>query len=129
MRWRQDFIRTYLEQDIPLLGPRITAETLRRFWSMLAHHQSELHNAAELARSLGVDGKTVASCLHLLVDLLVVRRLEPSHANVGRQLVKSPKVYVRDSGIAQALLGLASAEQLLGHPIVGASGEGFVIET
>lgn len=129
MRWRQDFIRTYLERDIPLLGPRIPAETLRRFWTMLAHHQSGLLNAAELARSLGVDGKTVASYLDLLVDLLLVRRLEPWHANVGKRLVKSPKVYVRDSGIAHALLGLGSAEQLLGHPIAGSSWEGFVIET
>ncbi|UJW77695.1 ATP-binding protein [Rhizobium sp. SL42] len=129
MRWRQDFIRTYLERDIPLLGPRIPAETLRRFWTMLAHHQSGLLNAAEIARSLGVDGKTVASYLDLLVDLLLVRRLEPWHANVGKRLVKSPKVYVRDSGIAHALLGLGSAEQLLGHPIVGSSWEGFVIET
>jgi predicted AAA+ superfamily ATPase len=129
MRWRQDFIRTYLERDIPLLGPRIPAETLRRFWTMLAHHQSGLLNAAELARSLGVDGKTVASYLDLLVDLLLARRLEPWHSNVGKRLVKSPKVYVRDSGIAHALLGLGSAEQLLGHPIVGSSWEGFVIET
>lgn len=129
MRWRQDFIRTYLERDIPLLGPRIPAETLRRFWTMLAHHQSGLLNAAELARSLGVDGKTVASYLDLLVDLLLVRRLEPWHANIGKRLVKSPKVYVRDSGIAHALLGLGSTEQVLGHPIVGASWEGFVIET
>jgi uncharacterized protein len=129
LRLRQDFIRTYLERDIPLLGPRIPAETLRRFWTMLAHHQSGLLNAAELARSLGVDGKTVASYLDLLVDLLLVRRLEPWHANVGKRLVKSPKVYVRDSGIAHALLGLGSAEQLLGHPIVGSSWEGFVIET
>ncbi|MGP4670090.1 ATP-binding protein [Agrobacterium pusense] len=129
MRWRQDFIRTYLERDIPLLGPRIPAETLRRFWTMLAHHQSGLLNAAELARSLGVDGKTVASYLDLLVDLLLVRRLGPWHANVGKRLIKSPKVYVRDSGIAHALLGLGSTEQLFGHPIVGSSWEGFVIET
>ncbi|OAE41727.1 ATP-binding protein [Agrobacterium tumefaciens] len=129
MRWRQDFIRTYLERDIPLLGPRIPAETLRRFWTMLAHHHSRLLNAAELARSLGVDGKTVASYLDLLVDLLLVRRLEPWHTNIGKRLVKSPKIYVRDSGIAHALLGLGSTEQLLGHPIVGASWEGFVIET
>ncbi|MGL3609054.1 ATP-binding protein [Rhizobium sp. G187] len=129
LRWRQDFIRTYLERDIPQLGPRIPAETLRRFWTMLAHHQSGLHNAAELARSLGVDGKTVASYLDLLVDLLLVRRLEPWHANIGKRLVKSPKVYVRDSGIVHALLGIGASEQLLGHPITGASWEGFVIET
>lgn len=88
-RWRADFIRTYLERDIPTLGPRIAAETLRRFWTMLAHHQSGLLNAADFARSLGVDGKTVASYLDLLVDLLLVRRLEPWHSNVGKRLVKS----------------------------------------
>jgi len=128
-RWRQDFIRAYLERDIPLLGPRIPAETLRRFWTMLAHRQSALLNAAEFARALGVDGKTVASYLDLLVDLLLVRRLEPWHANVGKRLVKSPRIYVRDSGIAHALLGLATREDVLGHPVAGASWEGFVIET
>jgi len=128
-RWRQDFIRTYLERDIPVLGPRIPAETLRRFCIMLAHHQSGLLNAAEFARSLGVDGKTVASYLDLLVDLLLVRRLEPWHANVGKRLVKSPRVYVRDSGITHTLLGLTTQEDLLGHPVAGASWEGLVIET
>jgi len=128
-RWRLDFIRTYLERDIPQLGPRIPAETLRRFWTMLAHHQSGLLNAAEFARALGVDGKTVASYLDLLVDLLLVRRLEPWHANIGKRLVKSPRVYVRDSGIAHALLGLATQEEVLGHPVAGSSWEGFVIET
>ena len=128
-RWRQDFIRTYLERDIPLLGPRIPAETLRRFWTMLAHHQGGLLNAAEFARALGVDGKTVASYLDLLVDLLLVRRLQPWHSNAGKRLIKSPRIYVRDSGIAHALLGLATADDVLGHPIAGASWEGFVIET
>ncbi len=128
-RWRQDFIRTYLERDIPLLGPRIPAETLRRFWMMLAHHQSGLLNAAEFARALGVDGKTVASYLDLLVDLLLVRRLEPWHANVGKRLVKSPRIYVRDSGITHTLLGLATLEDVLGHPVAGGSWEGFVMET
>ncbi|MER9791684.1 ATP-binding protein [Mesorhizobium sp. M0213] len=128
-RWRQDFIRTYLERDIPLLGPRIPAETLRRFWTMLAHHQSGLLNAADFARALGVDGKTIASYLDLLVDLLLVRRLEPWHANVGKRLVKSPRVYVRDSGIAHTLLGLTTLEDVLAHPVAGASWEGFVIET
>jgi len=128
-RWRLDFIRTYLERDIPQLGPRIPAETLRRFWTMLAHHQSGLLNAAEFARSLGVDGKTVASYLDLLVDLLLVRRLEPWHANIGKRLVKSPRVYVRDSGVTHALLGLSTLEEVLGHPVAGASWEGFVIET
>jgi hypothetical protein len=127
-RWRQNFIRTYLERDIPMLGSRIPAETLRRFWTMLAHHQSGLFNAADLARSLGVDGKTVAVYLDLLVDLLLVRRLEPWHSNGGKRLVKSPRVYVRDSGVVHTLLGLPSQEHILAHPIAGASFEGFVIE-
>jgi hypothetical protein len=96
---------------------------------MLAHRQSSLLNAAEFARGLGVDGKTVASYLDLLADLLLVRRLAPWHANVGKRLVKSPRIYVRDSGIAHSLLGITSMEDLLGHPIAGASWEGFVIET
>jgi predicted AAA+ superfamily ATPase len=129
LTWRTNFIRTYLERDIPMLGPRIAAETLRRFWTMLAHHQSSLMNAAEFARALGVDGKTVAAYLDLMVDLLLVRRLEPWHANVGKRLVKSPRVYVRDSGLLHALLGLETLDDLLGHPIAGASWEGFVIET
>jgi predicted AAA+ superfamily ATPase len=128
-RWRQDFVRTYLERDVPMLGPRIAAETLRRFWTMLAHHQSGLLNAAEFARSLGVDGKTVAAYLDLLVDLLLVRRLEPWHANAGKRLVKSPRVYVRDSGLVHTLLGLTTLEDVLGHPVAGASWEGFVLET
>jgi predicted AAA+ superfamily ATPase len=126
--WRENFIRTYLERDIPQLGPRVPAETLRRFWTMLAHSQGAMLNAAQLARGLGVDGKTVARYLDLLVDLLLVRRLPPFHANVGKRLVKSPKVYVRDSGIVHALLGLDDREAVLGHPVAGVSWEGFVIE-
>ncbi|SMH54871.1 ATP-binding protein [Mesorhizobium australicum] len=129
MRWRQDFIRTYLERDIPALGPRIPAETLRRFWTMLAHQQSGLLNAAQLAGSLGVTGKTIASYLDLLVDLLLVRRLEPWHANTTKRLVKSPRIYVRDSGLVHALLGIGSENDVLGHPVAGPSWEGFVIET
>lgn len=128
LKWRQDFIRTYLERDIPQLGPRIPAETLRRFWGMLAHNQGELLNAAKLASALGVDGKTVARYLDLLVDLLLVRRLQPWHSNVGKRMVKSPKTYVRDSGITHALLGIPDKEALQGHPICGQSWEGFVIE-
>lgn len=128
MRWRRDFIRTYLERDIPQLGPRIPAETLRRFWTMLAHRHSGLHNAATIAQSLGVDGKTVAAYLDLFVDLLLVRRLEAWHENVGKRLVKSPKIYLRDSGLLHALLGIETDEDLLGHPACGASWEGFVIE-
>ncbi|MCU0807784.1 MAG: ATP-binding protein [Candidatus Contendobacter sp.] len=129
LRWRQDFIRSYLERDIPQLGPRIPAETLRRFWTMLAHHQGGLLNAAQFAQGLGVDGKTVARYLDLLVDLLLVRRLPSWHRNIGKRLVKAPKVYVRDSGIVHALLGLRDKETLLGHPVVGSSWEGFVIGT
>lgn len=129
VRWRQDFIRTYLERDIPQFGPRLPAETLRRFWTMLAHNQGELLNAANLARALGVDGKTVARYLDLLVDLLLVRRLQPWHKNQGKRLVKSPKVYVRDSGIVHALLRLGSLEDVLGHPVAGGSWEGLAIES
>lgn len=129
LRWRRDFIRTYLERDIPALGPRIAAETLRRFWTMLAHRQSALSNAADLGRALGVDGKTVASYLDLLVDLMLVRRLEPWLANIGKRLVRSPRIYVRDTGILHALLGLGTMDDLLGHPVAGASWEGLVVET
>lgn len=126
--WRGNFIRTYLERDIPQIGPRVPAETLRRFWTMLAHVQGGTLNAAQLARGLGVDGKTVARYLDLLVDLLLVRRLPPLHANVGKRLVKSPKVYVRDSGIVHTLLGLDDRDAVLGHPVAGGSWEGFVVE-
>lgn len=126
--WRLDFIRTYLERDIPALGPRIAATTLRRFWTMLAHHQGQLFNASHLAGSLGVTSPTAASYLDLMVDLLLVRRLQPWFANVGKRLVKSPKTYVRDSGILHALLGLKDRDDVLGHPVAGGSWEGFVIE-
>lgn len=126
--WRRSFIATYLERDIPMLGPRIPAETLGRFWRMLAHNQGQLLNAARLAASLGVSGQTVARYLDIMVDLLLVRRLRPWAANAGKRLVRSPKVYVRDSGVAHALLGIADREDLLGHPVAGESWEGFVIE-
>lgn len=129
LRWRSDFIRTYLERDVPQLGPRIPAETLRRFWTMLAHQQGSLLNAAALARALAVDGKTIAAYIDLLVDLLLVRRLAPWHGNVRKRLVKSPKVYVRDSGLVHALLNIADREALLAHPVAGASWEGLVIES
>ncbi len=126
--WREDFIRTYLERDIPAFGLRIPAETLRRFWTMLAHSQSGLLNAAKLAASLGVSGQTVARYLDLLVDLMLVRRLPPWHANAGKRLVKSPKIYIRDSGLTHALLNIGTQEDLLGHPVAGGSWEGFCIE-
>jgi len=129
LRWRTDFIRTYLERDIPQLGPRIPAESLRRLWTMLAHQQGGLLNAAALARALAVDGKTVASYLDLLVDLLLVRRLAPWHGNVRKRLVKSPKVYVRDSGLVHALLGIGEREALLAHPVAGGSWEGLAVES
>jgi uncharacterized protein len=128
LRWRQDFIRTYLERDIPQLGPRIPAETLRRLWTMFAHRQGGLLNAAQLARGLGVSATTVAHYLDLMVDLLLVRRLPPHLPNAGKRLVRSPKVYVRDSGLLHALLGLADKEAILGHPIAGPSWEGMAIE-
>ena len=126
--WRNNFITTYLERDIPQLGPRIPAETLRRFWTMLAHLQGSPLNAARIAKSLAVTGKTVTAYLDLMVDLLLVRRLQPYHANVGKRLVKSPKVYLRDSGLLHTLLRLDDAEEVLSHPIAGESWEGFVIE-
>jgi predicted AAA+ superfamily ATPase len=128
MRWRQDFIRTYLEREVFQFSPRAATETLRRLWLMLAHHHGGLLNAAQFARNLGVDGKTVAAYLDLLVDLMLVRRLPPWHANLGKRLVRTPKVYVRDSGVLHALLGIGDKETLLSHPVVGASWETWVIE-
>jgi hypothetical protein len=128
LRWRQNFIRTYLERDIPQFGPRIAADTLRRFWTMLAHHQGGLLNVAQLARNMGVDAKTAQSYIDLLCALLLVRRLPPWHANLGKRLVKSPKVYVRDSGLVHGLLDIATKDDLLSHMALGASWEGFVIE-
>jgi predicted AAA+ superfamily ATPase len=126
--WRRDFIRTYLERDIPQLGPRIPAETLDRFWTMLAHNQGSVLNAAHLARNLEVAGVTVGRYLDLMVDLLLVRRLKPWTFNIGKRLVRSPKIYIRDSGITHALLNIGNYTELLGHPVVGGSWEGFVIE-
>ena len=126
--WRKDFIKTYLERDIPQLGARIPAETLARFWTMLAHNQGTTLNAAQLAKNLEVSGVTIGRYLDLMVDLLLVRRLQPWTYNIGKRLVRSPKIYVRDSGITHALLNIAAINDLLGHPVVGGSWEGFVIE-
>lgn len=128
LSWRKDLLRTYLERDVPMFGSRVPAETLRRFWTMLAHNQGTLINASRLAAGLEVSSQTVSRYTDLLVDLLLVRRLQPYHVNVGKRLVKSPKVYIRDTGLLHALLNIADRDALLGHPVVGASWEGFVIE-
>ena len=127
--WRRDFIRTYLERDVAAFGPRVPATTLERLWTMLAHNQGTTLNASVLARSLEVSAQSVTRYVDLLSDLLLLRRLPPFQTNIGKRLVKAPKVYVRDSGLVHALLGIASLEQLAGHPVVGMSWEGYVIET
>lgn len=128
-QWRQDFLRSFLQRDLPGMGVRVPAETLRRFWTMLAHVQGQLFNASQLALSLGgASHTTAARYLDTLVDTMMVRRLQPHLANVGKRLVKSPKVYVRDSGLLHALLGIASVRDLQGHPVAGHSWEGFVVE-
>lgn len=129
LAFRRDFIRTYLQRDVSeFTQRRLPAETLERLWTMLAHGQGGLLNASRLAASLGVSSPTVTGYIDLLVDLLLVRRLRPFHANVRKRQVKSPKVYVRDSGLVHALLGIESHNALAGHPVAGASWEGFVIE-
>ena len=129
LEWRLDLIRTYLERYMPQLGPRIPAETLRRFWTMLAHSQGQVFNASALGRGLGLRSVTISRYLDFMVDLLLVRRLQPWTSNLGKRLVRAPKTYLRDSGICHALLGIGSLNDLLGHPVVGGSWEGFVIET
>jgi uncharacterized protein len=128
LAWREAFIATHLERDIPQLGPRIPATTLRRLWTMLAHHQGGLLNQAQLAASLAVSGQTVGRYIDLLADLMLVRRLPPWQGNIGKRLVRAPKVCVRDSGLVHALLGLTTLEDVLGHPVVGGSWEGWVLE-
>ncbi|CAG0903840.1 unnamed protein product [Cyprideis torosa] len=128
LRLRRDFIRTYLERDVPQFGVRVPAETLERLWTMLAHHQGALLNSSQLASGLDVTAPTINHYIDLLVDLLLVRRLLPLHANVGKRLVKSPRVYIRDSGLLHALLGIRDPDTLAGHPVIGSSWEGFVIE-
>lgn len=126
--FRQNFIQTYLERDIPQFGPRIPSETLERFWIMLAYHQGSMFNASKLATSLSTSSPTVSKYLDLLVDLLLVQRLPPYHSNLSKRQIKSPKTYIRDSGILHALLGIETYDDLISHPIVGNSFEGFVIE-
>ena len=128
LAWREAFITTYLEKDIPALGPRIPATTLRRLWTMLAHNQGELLDQSKLAAALAISGQTVGRYIDLLCDLMLVRRLTAWSGNVGKRLVRAPKVYVRDSGLVHALLGLQNLDSVLSHPVAGASWEGFVIE-
>jgi len=125
---RQHFIRSYLERDVAAFGPRLPAAALERLWTMLAHSQGGILNASRLASALGTSYQTVTRYIDVLAGLLLVRRLPPLLANVGKRLVKSPKVYVRDSGLVHALLSLDDFEALAGHPVVGQSWEGFVIE-
>jgi len=126
--WRRGFVRTFLERDIPQLGIRTPSSTLGRFWSMLAHYHAQTWNAAELARAFGVSAATVRNYLDTLTSALVVRQLRPWHANLSKRQVKSPKVYITDSGLVHTLLGIESKEDLGGHPKVGATWEGFVAQ-
>lgn len=128
LRWRLNFISTYLERDVPQLGFRIPSVTLRRLWTMLAHAQGGQVNLAQLAASLDVSAPTAKRYIDLLEDLLLVRTLRPWFGNIGKRLVKSPKVYIRDSGLVHALLNIGDLDQLYGHPVFGLSWEGFVIE-
>lgn len=126
--WRKDFVRTYLERDIPMFGPRLPSETIGRLWTMLAHNQGQLLNSSNLSKSLAIDSRSTNRYIDLLADLLLVRRLQPFHSNISKRLVKSPKTYIRDSGLLHTLLGINHYDDLFGHPIVGMSWEGFVIE-
>jgi len=126
-RWRQEFIRTYLERDIPALGLRLAPATLRRFWSMLAHYHGQTWNGSELARAFGVTERTVRHYLDILVGTYMVRSLQPWHENLSKRQVKAPKVYLADSGILHSLLDIADPAALHGHPKVGASWEGYAL--
>ena len=126
--WREEFIRTFLEQDLPQLGVRIPSPQLHRFWTMLAHYHGQIWNAAEPARSLGLSQPTVRSYLDLMTSAYMIRQLQPWHENLSKRQVKAPKIYVRDTGLLHALLGLRSRRDLLKHPKLGASWEGFVLE-
>ena len=126
--WREGFVRTYLERDIPQLGFRIAAPALRRFWTMLAHYHGQTWNASELARSMGLSDKTVRGYLDLLTGTYMVRQLQPWFENLAKRQVKAPKVYFRDSGLLHHLMDIPTRHHLLGHPKVGASWEGFAVE-
>jgi uncharacterized protein len=126
--WREGFIQTFLQRDIPQLGISLPSVAMRRFWTMLAHYHGQTWNASELARSMGLSDKTVRSWLDLLTGTFMIRQLQPWFENVGKRQVKAPKVYLRDSGLLHSLLNLSDRHSLLGHPRVGASWEGFVLE-
>ena len=128
LNWREAFIRTYLERDIPQLGIRVPASQLRNFWTMIAHQHAQLWNASQIANSLGVSAPTVRHYLSILEDTFLVRQLRPFHANLKKRMVKAPKVLIRDSGLLHSLLGIGSMDDLQGRPLVGHSWEGFVIE-
>lgn len=128
LAWRKNFIHTLLERDFPQWGVRVPAIALQRFWTMVAHYHGQTWNAAEPARALGVSESTARRYLDLLTDAFMIRQLQPWHANLRKRQVKSPKVYVRDSGLLHQLLGIGTAKDLLSHPKLGASWEGFVIE-
>ena len=128
LAWRESFIRTFLERDVPQLGRAFPPAAMRRFWTMLAHHHGRTWNASDLARSMGLTDKTVRSYLDLLTGTFLVRQLQPFHTNVAKRQVKAPKVYIRDSGLLHRLLGIEDRRGLLGHPQAGASWEGFALE-
>jgi len=128
LAWRRELIRTYLEREIPALGLRLPAPTLRRFWMMLAHYHGRLWNSSEFARSFGVAHTTVQRYLDVLAATFMVRQLPPWYENIGKRQVKAPKVYIRDSGVLHALLGLGTARDIASHPVVGASWEGFALD-
>lgn len=126
--WRNDFISTYVERDIPLMGPAISATRMERFWRMLAHYHGQQINFTELGRSLEVSHTTIRNYLDTLTDFYMVRQIQPWSGNTKKRLIKSPKIYIRDSGLLHKLLNVSSMDDLLGHPVIGASWEGFVLE-
>jgi len=128
LEWRREFTRTFVERDLPMLGINVAADTMRRFWSMMAHHHGQIWNASEMGRSFGVADTTVRGHLDKLTDALVVRQLKPWHENLSKRQVKAPKVYVRDTGLLHALLNLPTQRDIEGHPKLGASWEGFVLD-
>jgi predicted AAA+ superfamily ATPase len=128
LAWREGFIQTFLERDIPQLGITVPAPAMRRFWTMLAHYHGQTWNASELARSMGLSDKTVRSYLDILTGTFMVRQLQPWYENIGKRQVKAPKIYLQDSGVLHSLLSVSGYHDLLSHPRLGASWEGFAIE-